>query len=51
MQIQHRPDVQQARGRMAIIRSLQAERSHERLQSGHVRGQILRAHSGVLDAR
>ena len=49
MQIQHRPDVQQARRRVAVERCLHPDALHQFLQARDIRRQILRPHRRVLD--
>ena len=49
MQIEHRPDMQQSAGSMAVVTRLQPERFHDRLQSAHVFGQLRRAHRSVFN--
>ena len=49
MQIEHRPDVKESAGGVAVITRLQTERCHDRLQSAHVFRQLRRANRGVFN--
>lgn len=51
MEVEHRPDVQQAGGGVPVVADLQVERPHDRLEPGDVGGQIRRPDRRVFDKR